>query len=77
MVLAYQSLSDLESAANTPVESRIDSEEALIPENVIRRLPEEMMVYFELNQVVRILRTAPVRTTQAHNFAEDERFCSG
>lgn len=131
LVLAYQSLSDLESAANTPAEgriirqridqncqlkvfygtndnltveevalmsgtrrvqirteerrklggysaeSRIDSKEALIPENVIRRLPERVAVYFEPSQVARTLRTAPVRTSQTHDFAKDERFYGG
>lgn len=121
IVLAYQSLSDLESAATTPAEGRIirqridqncqlkvfygtndnltveevskmsgtrvvqrrsetrglagysatsrtEAEEALVPENMIRRLPEATAVYFEPGQVARTIRTAPVRTTQAHDF---------
>lgn len=56
--------------------SRTEAEEALVPENVIRRLPEGVAVYFEPGQVAWTIRTAPVRTTQAHKF-EDRQFHGG
>lgn len=131
MALAYQSMSDLENAANTPGEGRLirqridqnaqlkvfygtndnltveevatmsgtrriqrrteqrrriggydaygrtDAEEALIPENVVRRLPEGVAVYFEPGQTAQLIRTAPVRTKQAHDFQADQRFYQG
>jgi len=48
--------------------------ELVIPLKAVAR---GVAMYFEPGWIVRTIRTIPVRTTQAHNFARDERSTMG